>query len=258
MASERDTPRVLTRRGETRRHQCDHSARPRARRRADAAPTSTRHRATVARGGDRRREKRSNPSRAPSSSSPKSTNAVDSISRARIRETKPSKHSRAHSRIHPIVRARDDDARRAFDVMSLTSDAMNYLVYRYLLESGFAHSAFAFGHESRVDGGRAGNGTIPPGALISFVQKGLQYCELEANLNEVRFVCDVRAMCARRSMDGRRAREGRGASAKEGGGRGVDRGTGRGDCGTRETDECDGVCARARRTGRMWMPILAC
>jgi hypothetical protein len=142
--------------------------------------------------------------------------------------------------------------------MSLTSDAMNYLVYRYLLESGFAHSAFAFGHESRVDGGRAGNGTIPPGALISFVQKGLQYCELEANLNEVRFVCDVRAMCARRSMDGRRAREGRGASAKEGGGRGVDRGTGRGDCGTRETDECDGVCARARRTGRMWMPILAC
>jgi hypothetical protein len=86
----------------------------------------------------------------------------------------------------------------------------------------------------------------------------LQYCELEANLNEVRFVCDVRAMCARRSMDGRRAREGRGASAKEGGGRGVDRGTGRGVRGTRETDECDGVCARARRTGRMWMPILAC
>jgi len=70
---------------------------------------------------------------------------------------------------------------------------MNYLVYRYLLESGFTHSAFAFGHESRVDGGgqkttAPGGGTIPPGALISFVQKGLQYCELEANLNEVRVV----------------------------------------------------------------------
>ena len=37
--------------------------------------------------------------------------------------------------------------------MSLASDEMNYLVYRYLLESGFTHSAFAFGHESRVDGG---------------------------------------------------------------------------------------------------------
>lgn len=27
---------------------------------------------------------------------------------------------------------------------------------------------------------------VPPGALISFVQKGLQYLELEANLNNVR------------------------------------------------------------------------
>ena len=74
--------------------------------------------------------------------------------------------------------------------MSLTSDEMNYLVYRYLLESGFTHAAFALGHESRVDGARVadGDGNIPPGALISFVQKGLQYCELEANLNEVRDV----------------------------------------------------------------------
>ena len=72
--------------------------------------------------------------------------------------------------------------------MSLTSDEMNYLVYRYLLESGFTHAAFALGHESRVDGARVadGDGKIPPGALIAFVQKGLQYCELEANLNEVR------------------------------------------------------------------------
>ena len=27
---------------------------------------------------------------------------------------------------------------------------------------------------------------VPPGALVSFVQKGLQYLELEANLTEVR------------------------------------------------------------------------
>ena len=27
---------------------------------------------------------------------------------------------------------------------------------------------------------------VPPGALISFVQKGLQYLELEANLTDVR------------------------------------------------------------------------
>ncbi len=27
---------------------------------------------------------------------------------------------------------------------------------------------------------------VPPGALISFIQKGLQYLELEANLTDVR------------------------------------------------------------------------
>ena len=72
--------------------------------------------------------------------------------------------------------------------MSLTSDEMNYLVYRYLLESGFTHAAFALGNESYVDGRKLTDGQreVPPGALISFVQKGLQYCELEANLNEVR------------------------------------------------------------------------
>jgi len=32
----------------------------------------------------------------------------------------------------------------------LTSDELNFLVYRYLLESGFVHSAYAFGHESVV------------------------------------------------------------------------------------------------------------
>ena len=32
----------------------------------------------------------------------------------------------------------------------LTSEEVNFLVYRYLLESGFVHSAYAFGHESFV------------------------------------------------------------------------------------------------------------
>lgn len=69
--------------------------------------------------------------------------------------------------------------------MSISSDEVNYLVYRYLQESGFQHSAFAFGYESFVHKTNfAGGSDIPPGALISFIQKGLQYLELEANLNE--------------------------------------------------------------------------
>jgi hypothetical protein len=40
-------------------------------------------------------------------------------------------------------------------------------------------------HKTNINGN-----TVPPGALISFVQKGLQYLELEANLNEEGDVAD--------------------------------------------------------------------
>ncbi|KAK9844067.1 hypothetical protein WJX81_003500 [Elliptochloris bilobata] len=67
--------------------------------------------------------------------------------------------------------------------MAITSDEVNYLVYRYLQESGFTHSAFTFGYESFAHKSPINVNDVPPGALISFVQKGLQYLELEANLN---------------------------------------------------------------------------
>ena len=69
--------------------------------------------------------------------------------------------------------------------MSLSSDELNVLIYRYLRESGFEHSAYAFGHESFVYKGTAAEGgAVPPGALISFVQKGLQYVEIESHLTD--------------------------------------------------------------------------
>ena len=72
--------------------------------------------------------------------------------------------------------------------MSLTSDEVNFMVYKYLLESGFSHSAFTFANESFVNRTRIAPGNedqdIPAGALVAFVQKGLQYLELEANLND--------------------------------------------------------------------------
>ena len=62
------------------------------------------------------------------------------------------------------------------------------MVYKYLLESGFSHSAFTFANESFVNRTRIAPGNedqdIPAGALVAFVQKGLQYLELEANLND--------------------------------------------------------------------------
>ncbi len=50
---------------------------------------------------------------------------------------------------------------------------------------GFVHSAFAFGHESLVAKSNIQSSEVPPAALISFVQKGLQYTEIESHLNDV-------------------------------------------------------------------------
>eukprot|EP00004_Rigifila_ramosa_P017705 TRINITY_DN4327_c0_g1_i1.p1 TRINITY_DN4327_c0_g1~~TRINITY_DN4327_c0_g1_i1.p1 ORF type:complete len:464 (-),score=74.59 TRINITY_DN4327_c0_g1_i1:13-1404(-) len=68
--------------------------------------------------------------------------------------------------------------------MTLTSEELNYVVYRYLQESGFIHSAFTFANESLVNKSGINGSEVPPGALIHFVQKGLQFCEIETHLRE--------------------------------------------------------------------------
>lgn len=70
--------------------------------------------------------------------------------------------------------------------MSVNSEEVNFLVYRYLLESGFQHSAFSLGLEGHVQQSSINGSTIPPGALIAIVQKGLQYVEAEVSITEVR------------------------------------------------------------------------
>ena len=66
--------------------------------------------------------------------------------------------------------------------MSITSDELNYLVHRYLQESGFTHSAFAFGNEACVTQSNIIPSHVPPGALISIAQKGLQFVEAEMSI----------------------------------------------------------------------------
>lgn len=68
--------------------------------------------------------------------------------------------------------------------MSITSDELNFLVYRYLQESGFVHSAFVFAYESLIGRSNIATADIPPGALIHFIQKGLQYVEIEKELEQ--------------------------------------------------------------------------
>ncbi|KAJ4460103.1 putative transducin family protein / WD-40 repeat family protein [Paratrimastix pyriformis] len=68
--------------------------------------------------------------------------------------------------------------------MSVSSDELNFLIYRYLQESGFLHSAFTFGNESLITRSNLIGTELPVGSLIKFVQKGLQYTEIEAHVAE--------------------------------------------------------------------------
>ncbi|KAF6176245.1 hypothetical protein GIB67_023536 [Kingdonia uniflora] len=68
-------------------------------------------------------------------------------------------------------------------MVSFSAVELNYLVFRYLQESGFTHSAFALGYEAAINKSPIDGNLVPPGALIKFVQKGLQYLEMEANLS---------------------------------------------------------------------------
>ena len=88
--------------------------------------------------------------------------------------------------------------------MQFKSEEVNYLIYRYLLESGFSHSAFVFSHEALLSPGNitnrgSGNGKshddsgfslskaadqVPAGALLTLLHKGLQYCDIQLHAAE--------------------------------------------------------------------------
>ncbi|RHZ24332.1 hypothetical protein DYB37_006312, partial [Aphanomyces astaci] len=81
--------------------------------------------------------------------------------------------------------------RSSRETMAITSDEVNFLVYRYLQESGFSHAAFTFAYESQLAKSSVISTEVPPGALISFIQKGLLYVGIEAHVNEVIFAQSV-------------------------------------------------------------------
>ncbi|KAK0606468.1 hypothetical protein LWI29_038085 [Acer saccharum] len=82
----------------------------------------------------------------------------------------------------PYLTAIDTGDSRA-TMTTITSVELNYLVFRYLTESGFTHAAFSLGYEAAINKCPIDGNLVPPGALVTFVQKGLQYLEMEAHLN---------------------------------------------------------------------------
>ncbi|XP_017151665.1 F-box-like/WD repeat-containing protein ebi [Drosophila miranda] len=68
--------------------------------------------------------------------------------------------------------------------MSFSSDEVNFLVYRYLQESGFLHSSYVFGIESHISQSNINGALVPPAALLTILQKGLLYTEVEWSVGE--------------------------------------------------------------------------
>ena len=76
-------------------------------------------------------------------------------------------HSLSHSSIHSFIHS-----------------LINLLTVSLYI-SGFAHSAFTFAHESLVSKSTVSQSDVPPGALITFLQKGLEYVGIEEHIEEV-------------------------------------------------------------------------
>lgn len=51
-------------------------------------------------------------------------------------------------------------------------------------KSGFQHSAYTFGIESHISQSNINGALVPPAALLSVLQKGLQYTEAEISIGE--------------------------------------------------------------------------
>jgi len=66
--------------------------------------------------------------------------------------------------------------------MSFSSNDVNLLIYRYMQESGFTHSAFAFKNESQISDETLASEKTRRGVLINFIQKGLVYTEIESHI----------------------------------------------------------------------------
>lgn len=67
---------------------------------------------------------------------------------------------------------------------NITGSEINFLIHRYLQESGCQHSAFIFKHESRLEKEQFPTANLPPQALITILKKGMFYMQLEKSIAE--------------------------------------------------------------------------
>jgi hypothetical protein len=69
-------------------------------------------------------------------------------------------------------------------MMQITAEEINFILYQYLQESGFTHSAYTFGKESNIIENKYRHFHIPAGMLIVFLEKALTLIHIETHYNE--------------------------------------------------------------------------
>lgn len=70
-------------------------------------------------------------------------------------------------------------------MLKITAEEVNFVIYQYLHESGFQHSAFTFAQEANMHENKFNNYRIPAGLLITFLEKALNLIHMETHLNDV-------------------------------------------------------------------------
>lgn len=70
--------------------------------------------------------------------------------------------------------------------MSITLDEINILVWNYLLENGFSHTAFLFESESLINSSNVQQDQICPNSLVNILQNSLKYMKIEKPINHCR------------------------------------------------------------------------
>ena len=72
-------------------------------------------------------------------------------------------------------------------MLGYNNQELDLLVFFYLQECGYYHSAFTFNHESETNFLDEKENIIPTGILVSLYQRGLLYAEIESNFSNCYF-----------------------------------------------------------------------
>ncbi|KAL8473005.1 hypothetical protein ACS0TY_030008 [Phlomoides rotata] len=85
-------------------------------------------------------------------------------------------------------------------MVPITAAELNYIIFRYFMESGFTHAAFMFDCEASIRKSPVKGNLIPHAALFTLVYKGLQYIETEEYLKKGEYDVD-KEFCFLQAMD---------------------------------------------------------